>query len=1789
MKKRILSIIFAAAITISTVLGLSLPAMGYNIDEADNLMWFYSAEMATYYNNPNIFYAQFYAQDLSGERSVENMLRERSSSMLYHYFADMERDNIPKNIFEFVWNVANLDMDRFSGMTEVDFYSGLLWTLMTGDFKPTAYELESKMENFNDFSNGLIWSWVEAFCLENAAEYGKEKIEEAYRSFASKDKDTLETVQDWYEEYQGVIILEQDKEGLFFDSIDEVQACSETIMKLCDSALEYLTKLSQLETLYYSTRAEYDKFLETFASMSGVDPQLRLAANNILRLLREPTFKEALKELIVNIVCLDLVEFSLEQISNLMQSALETVATKLSTGFALGIKIGAELANALYNIEDRMVARFYIILLSDMSDIVFDTTELLGQTYYASLLSTFAGYKQDGKTDETRRLSDNANNYVCALEMCYRFLLQTNIYSEKYLSGEYGGWWDFFWEDGEEIYQTHMESLKSEIKTLETHYDNVKTDANALYEDYRDMLVNQIEYHATGWENVPEAQTKRFYVDVRLSDKVPTKEGYEFCYWSDSTNGGKYYPGDVFNGNFSDDIILTPVYKRAPTKRDKAVARAHEWYKTWILTDDLILWHNPETSAAITIPKGTKVMGVPYTQISCKYTIDGTLPGSGNYFALTAEQKYDTVVNTSLPGISGNRTAPRYGAECVQLVYDAWYHGDPDIGTRDVNWSTIIGSNKDRGLVTEVAWSEVLPGDALGIQTHIMLVTGVDNKNTPADCTDDVFSVIEQTTSYLGHSNGYYTNIGTTLTGYTYSYLTSKGYVPYRYVKLGSPSDGEASSTQYTISYDANGGASAPEPQIKTHGVALEISNTVIIREGYIFKGWSLSPDAAEAEYSIGDSFTLDSNTVLYAVWAKDPSVPEISLTLVGSIVDATEGGIRYGQGLVGARVDFYDSKDNYVGYAIADGEGAYRYTFKEYGVYKRVFSKIGYKTVRDDYLVVSKASIAMGVTVMFEKDASDRDIIASGSCGTDLTWALDSEGLLTLDGTGAMERFVNPWKEYRSQIVSVVIGDSVTGICEDAFSHCDSLREVYMGANLTQAYSYTFMSCENLKTVTLPNAWTFYTYHHIFDNTNVTTVIIPDRVTSVCPAMLLTESVAEFVCEDTDGYGYFDEDGILYYRNTDDTLTLVRSPAAKNVKRYKVLEGTTVIGDNAFDGVASLTDVELPDGLVDIGAYAFRSTGLVSVDVPDTVTHMDRGTFSYCKSLTDVYMGANLIYVFDGTFAYCDNLDTITVPNAISFMDYNDIFKNSPVKKVIIPESVTSVCAALRQIDTIEEFDCRDRDGYGYFDDDGILYYRNTDGALTLVKSPSAKQISSYKVLEETTVIGDNAFDGVASLTDVELPDGLVDIGAYVFRSTGLVSVDVPDTVTHMDRGTFSYCKSLTDVYMGANLIYVFDGTFAYCDNLDTITVPNAISFMDYNDIFKNSPVKKVIIPESVTSVCAALYLIPSIEEFVCEDTDGYGYFDVDGVLYHRPADGALTVLRCPISRGYTVYDLPNDTVTVGAKAFEGHVTLKEIYLPAGLRYIEGAAFSGCSGLESLYVPNSVERIDHNAFIGCASLREVYIGKGVTTVGQTAFSSCTGLDSVYFYGNKPVAYSDPFSNSGELTVYRTAESTGWAEQWFTHPVEIFDPADVSVSAKELILSDTAVSVSTGNNVSVEALFYPFNTTDKRVVWTSSDPSVATVDSNGIVTAVGVGETVITALSADGGYTASCTVTVTLSIGDVNGDTVVNSDDAVAILRYLAGYDSTGYDIANGDYNKDGVTNSDDAVAILRMLAGYVD
>ena len=78
-----------------------------------------------------------------------------------------------------------------------------------------------------------------------------------------------------------------------------------------------------------------------------------------------------------------------------------------------------------------------------------------------------------------------------------------------------------------------------------------------------------------------------------------------------------------------------------------------------------------------------------------------------------------------------------------------------------------------------------------------------------------------------------------------------------------------------------------------------------------------------------------------------------------------------------------------------------------------------------------------------------------------------------------------------------------------------------------------------------------------------------------------------------------------------------------------------------------------------------------------------------------------------------------------------------------------------------------------------------------------------------------------------------------------------------------------------------------------------------------------------------------------------------------------------------------------------------------------------------------------------------------------------------------------------------------------------------------VVLSDTKITLSIGEMEALTAVILPSDATNKAVSWTSNPSDVAEV-ANGVVTAKEVGTATITVLTADGGYTATCVVTVTL-------------------------------------------------------------
>lgn len=84
-------------------------------------------------------------------------------------------------------------------------------------------------------------------------------------------------------------------------------------------------------------------------------------------------------------------------------------------------------------------------------------------------------------------------------------------------------------------------------------------------------------------------------------------------------------------------------------------------------------------------------------------------------------------------------------------------------------------------------------------------------------------------------------------------------------------------STNYTVTYNANGGSGAPSSQTKVHGTALTLSTTKPTRTLYTFKGWGLTSGTSTVSYSPGGSYTKNASITLYAVWQYSYKIPRIS------------------------------------------------------------------------------------------------------------------------------------------------------------------------------------------------------------------------------------------------------------------------------------------------------------------------------------------------------------------------------------------------------------------------------------------------------------------------------------------------------------------------------------------------------------------------------------------------------------------------------------------------------------------------------------------------------------------------------------------------------------------------------------------------------------------------------------------------------------------------------------------------------------------------------------------------
>ena len=454
-----------------------------------------------------------------------------------------------------------------------------------------------------------------------------------------------------------------------------------------------------------------------------------------------------------------------------------------------------------------------------------------------------------------------------------------------------------------------------------------------------------------------------------------------------------------------------------------------------------------------------------------------------------------------------------------------------------------------------------------------------------------------------------------------------------------------------------------------------------------------------------------------------------------------------------------------------------------------------------------------------------------------------------------------------RSSLTSITIPESVTTVGDYAFEGCNSLPIIdnvrYAGSYLIGAVNKSITSC------TIVNGTRFIGNYAFYDCNSLTSVIIPDSVTTIgrsafsgCSS-LTSVNIPDSVTTIGD-YAFYDCSSLTSVTIPDSVTTIGRSAfyGCSSLTSVTIGNSVTTIGEGAFYGCISLISTTIPDSVTTIGDWAFRDcTGelIINCNIPSSRSSGDiwYGAF-YGNKFTTVTIGDSVTRIGSCAFYDCSSLISVTIGDGVTKIGNEAFCGCSSLTSVNIPDSVTTIGdSAFSNCSSLQEFNGK------FASEDGRCLI--IDGTLI---SFAAAGLTEYTIPNSVTTIGEGALYKCRSLTSVTIPDGVTAIGDSAFYNcSSLTSITIPDSVTIIEWDAFSDCYSLTSVTIPDSVTAIGAYAFAKCTRLTSIyckaiTPPTTylVSINGYDEFWgafdSNASGRKIYVPrESIEAYKSASY----------------------------------------------------------------------------------------------------------------------------------------------------------------------------------------------------------------------------------------------------------------------------------------------------------------------------------------------
>ena len=360
------------------------------------------------------------------------------------------------------------------------------------------------------------------------------------------------------------------------------------------------------------------------------------------------------------------------------------------------------------------------------------------------------------------------------------------------------------------------------------------------------------------------------------------------------------------------------------------------------------------------------------------------------------------------------------------------------------------------------------------------------------------------------------------------------------------------------------------------------------------------------------------------------------------------------------------------------------------------------------------------------------------------------------------------------STLESITIPEGVTHFLWRCFSNCINLREVNLPDSLSSLGSDTFANCISLKTISLPKSLTMISERAFQNCTGIQSITLPSTIDAIPEGLFDgATNLTEIIFEGTVSQWNALSKGAGWCKGVPATKVVCSDGEVEFKSLY-------VVGKTLYSDKSELlpSDLEIPSNLdgnevTILSGHLFDNDyHFTSIIIPEGITTIYSAAFRDCQNVTSITLPSTITSIGDDVFCRCKKIEEITIPSGIKI------------------------------IERAAFYDC------------DLLSY-----------------VSLPDLLRD---ISNDAFAYCERLESITIPNKVNRLGGSAFAGSGLLSIDIPNSVTTLEGGVFQFCSNLEAVSISANVTEIPQDLFREDAKLNSLFFKGSIA--KWNSLRKGS-----------------------------------------------------------------------------------------------------------------------------------------------------------------------------------------------------------------------------------------------------------------------------------------------------------------------------------------------------------------